>query len=974
MLSPPSQTPASAADFKYAKKIFVPATRIPRRYDYDSLSGQVAMPTYDQDQSYQASSSRSGRASNRSSSGLIPPPPPVSPSLLPRSMAADVPPPPPSITLIGGPEATGSGSDYSTHSATDNTYYSDSTHSKPTNSVTGHIISRAKTLEKDGRLRESQELLSKYVKTYPKDLALKEALTHVSCQRAKYYLRKDDYRQAARQARLGLLAEPENSIADQLLNQALRHQGIDPSNSFSRLNQGDLLVSQGKNDEAEVEYLASLKLKPSAEANTGLGNIAMRQGDLKSARDKFELAVQASPQSSIALRQLGIAAYKLKDMVGANADLTSALIQDPGDKLAGDTLIELWQRQVSSRPKDANAHLGLARAYQLSGNLKAAQSQYATVVNLDPDHPNLPAARHSFKLALARQEAVSDFQAAQTLDCQGAIREALGKANEAVELSPGDTGFRLYQAQLLEKIGDLEGSRTLYMELLKRDPKNVIAAQRVRVLGEQLGTSGPQTGLEATELSFSSPQKLAEGPALQTLPAAPGSKRQTPTRQIPTADPVQNMTGFLTSLRDLMLKQKEILKEDETKILTDIGAIKPSPRRTSIGSGSLSRSTSGSLADALADTSASSDSASSFTGTGLINSKDIAKLIGGGNSTSSDSQASPAASPGTDAASATATTDINSASSAMSLGSLAYAAGQAINSDQRLKNLSILAGQAAPSLLSRIPNLSTSSTAPITAPAITPVSTTSPTSQNDLPPLAPPIANRPQIPNNQNTNLNTYSQNTNSRLNDLEAQNRELLRKLSETRQQLLSLKSSTVNNTAPGQEQEVITKDVEAEIGSQKQSEIAPDSTTAPNQEVFEPAKIALRPSLPEIQKAKTSGQVSGQASGQVKLELIGVEADKKVIKLTVLLRNEQNQALKLPSSTKAMVRLAGLPDRPVSIKFPKKSLASGDSMNGLMKIPGTRLSPTADVFIPKLVVSENGARDVHLTVPISTLPAANQ
>src|SRR5262249_19303534 len=88
------------------------------------------------------------------------------------------------------------------------------------------------------------------------------------------------------------------------------------------------------------------------------------------------------------------------DVVGASADLSRAVIINSKDKVAGKALIDLWQKQVAKNPNNANSHLGLARAYQLVGDLKAAQAEYREVVRIDPNHPNLPACRQSFKLAL----------------------------------------------------------------------------------------------------------------------------------------------------------------------------------------------------------------------------------------------------------------------------------------------------------------------------------------------------------------------------------------------------------------------------------------------------------------------------------------------------------------------------------------------------------------------------------------------
>ena len=616
-----SSQKCDAADFRHAKKVVVPATTIPRRYDYGTSGGREAGIPAGYESNYgEASSSYSAsypsttstavpHSSISGSSGLVPPPPPVSPSLLPSSMAGDVPPPPSAPPIVSRTGSTASAAATTVSSSGYQTTNGDPTrptgtdkHSGNTkayklgaeNSTVANVVAQADQLVKDGKLQQAQELLEKYDKVYPKNAAIDSKLSQVSLDRAKYYVRHDDYVEGAKQARIALAHNSSNTEAKHVLEQVLRHHGIEPNHSMSRVKLGDVLFSQGKLKEARVEYDAALKADHSTGAYIGLGNISLRENKLKDAKTNYQLALDKDPESAVALRQLGIVRYKLKDVVGANTDLSRALVLNQSDKLAGQTLVELWQRQVSLRPKDANSHLGLARAYQLSGDLKSAQNAYRTVVSIEPNHPNLPAARQSFKLALARQEAQKTYEAAKTLDASGAVPEAYNKAAESVSLSPGDVKFRLYQAELAERLGNAPEAKHLYMEVLRQDPKNLIAAQKVKTLTEHLsageaaqslrGPLGAATGdglqtqagaLDAAAgalaqgasagalySALGTPRlRGVEGPALATLPAAPG------TTQIPTADPVQNMSGFLGQLRNHMLLQKKELQKQEDSVL-----------------------------------------------------------------------------------------------------------------------------------------------------------------------------------------------------------------------------------------------------------------------------------------------------------------------------------------------------------------------------------------------------------------------
>ncbi len=924
------------ADFKYAKKVVVPPTRIPRRYDYDSMGGRLSNPGYGttQERYYQGSTYEipdlSTSASPSVKSGgkyeLVPPPPPVAPSLLPASMAREVAPPP--VSHSRASSISNQGRRISPHEERFGTgSIGSSSH------ASGQLIAKAEHLASQGHLKDAQETLLKHQDTFKKDPAFQKAVEKVSLERSKYYLRRDNYREAAQQARIAIRFEPASIGAPPLLNQALRHQGVDPLNSESRLAEARKLFTQGDYNQASVEYLQSIKLRPSAEAEIGLGNIAFREGKLKTAKARYQKALDLAPSSSVAMRQLGITRYKLTDVVGANADLTRALVQDPTDKLASQHLIELWQRQVSARPNDANSHLGLARAYQLSGDLKSAQNEYRTVVKIDPEHPNLPAARQSFKLALAREQAKSAYEAGMNLDSHGAVREAFDKASEAVRLSPGDSRYQIFQAQMLEKLGDPQGARSAYLQILSVDPSNTMAAARVQALNAISSPATSTTGNTTLAINRANdangaqplgiPQYRGEGPALPYLPS-PYNRTGAAATQIPTADPVQNMTGFLGSLRDLMLSQKKMLKADEEDVMVKLGLSKPS----SSTAGDASSPVVGLPKLAEVDTSAPTLNPDS-----LIKSEDVKKLLSSVNGTN-NSNGSNVSGLVEEKATAQSLANFNE-------GSLSTLAARAANAAQTLKNNSNID-------FSQIKNIAVH-TVP-TPPAAPNLIRTK--NAGEFPPLAPPIVRSPAIPS-------VTSAPNQDLVGKLENQNKKLEDELARTKQELEQLKSGQPETNLSENEntEEEVEEVVEAEIED-------PTKKADPIAE----AASNLRGAIPQSpQTASTAVPES------VHLELLGVQAAKKDIRLKVRLRNEQASELVIPGSKKAVIRIAGSEDKMVPIKFPRKKLAAHSTMEGFIKIPGQRLSPAADVFIPELAGSGESRAHVHLTVPISSLKTAS-
>jgi Flp pilus assembly protein TadD len=171
-----------------------------------------------------------------------------------------------------------------------------------------------------------------------------------------------------------------------------------------------------------------------------------------------------------------------KDIVDANSHLSKALIINSNDQIAGHALLELWRKQVAAAPKDANAHMGLARAYQLTGRFDLANTEYATVMKLDPKHPNLAVAVESLKHASARQQAAESLQNARTLASHGAFSDASKAMEAALSVDPNDPELLLFQGELLERTGHAGEAAEAYRAILYADPQNAEAAKRLKML------------------------------------------------------------------------------------------------------------------------------------------------------------------------------------------------------------------------------------------------------------------------------------------------------------------------------------------------------------------------------------------------------------------------------------------------------------------------------------------------------------
>lgn len=1051
----PSQ-PASAQDasgrqvkdFKHRKRLVVPASENVRRIDYQSLPGRdsLMLPTYvpkfppagaggsqrytngsgqtpgsdpyasglpqtnnNQDgmlggelsataESLSSTTSVHKPIGRTSRAGLTPPPPPIKSSLLPHSLTKELP----------NKTAT------APHTTT----------TALSQQKVAQVKAQADALVKKGKPAEAQSLLSGYLKSNPNEKTLSTELSKISLQRAQSHAKAGNHEAATEQARLAIThgehAPEIAQAAHTTLNSSLQKIGVKANAPEDRFDLGTKLMGQARYDEAIIEYSAAAKLKPSVEAYLGAGGAAMKGGHQLQAKKYFQEALELNPNSEPALRELGIARYHLKDYAGASADLTRALVINSGDKEAASTLLELWHHQVASRPTDANSHLGLARAYQVAGDLPAAQNEYKTVVKIHPEHPNLPAARQSFKLAYAKQEAGKAYDLAHTLESQGSLLSAYQKASDAVGLYPSDSRYQSYAAQLAAKLqasvqntGQNSGQNNGQPNI---NSGMASAAQPQSTLIPGNTPEAPPNLIPTAQAMGLAPAAV---PAISTAPFAHENMYQ----PISTDRQVSSMSNFLVSMRNFTMQQQNQIRDAEDNSIWTKGttrkvaalpglggdtdaALDPAITSSSAPSGlpaaaSLVQSSaqspvqasaqSSSVADilrnaamALANTNSSSavPSAAAAVTTSSTASPTTSSGISSGISSATSATASSAAAPS--AATSTETAPPSSyASWAMqaqdayktsgigSVASMTASAAPALLAG-KLKTINkqdlITAAQKAASKFAAKPVAGKTATAnPVTATSTSAQmapSTTSPgygaapsyaASQNysaapmpsPVPIEAPPQSQTAAYMQGGYQQAVPPQYDQISQINSLQTNNQQLQAQLSQANSYIQQLQSRNAPAAA------------ESNLNSSQNYNNPGNNQMASN--------FAAAPAMPPQMMPSQQIAQSQQPSGSVRLLLQGVKAAKDDIQLKVLLRNESGQEIKLPSNLKASVRSASQGERQGKASFASKTVSPGASVTGTIKIAGSNLDPTADVFIPASSLAIVGMGDLHLTVPIS-------
>lgn len=256
---------------------------------------------------------------------------------------------------------------------------------------------------------------------------------------------------------------------------------------YARTGLGYVALRDGDEAAAEAAWNRVLRAEPNnVDALVGMGLARWRAGDVDAVRMHFERVLALSPEHPTAVEYLdriagaeaaatepddpGELAWRAGNTTEAMRIYRARLEADAEDRgaLLRVALMTAWQerfaeaidlldRLLELQPGHLDARLARARVRAWSGDIPAAQDEVRQLLAVQPDNPE----------AL---EALALFQA-----WSGDFDEALESYDELLAISPSNAGARRQQAQALAWASDFEASRAAYDALIERDPDDVDA-------------------------------------------------------------------------------------------------------------------------------------------------------------------------------------------------------------------------------------------------------------------------------------------------------------------------------------------------------------------------------------------------------------------------------------------------------------------------------------------------------------------
>jgi tetratricopeptide (TPR) repeat protein len=274
---------------------------------------------------------------------------------------------------------------------------------------------------------------------------------------------KGDFPNAEEEYNQALKLDPENSIAQKGLNSLAQDKQKARGNQFV---EGALkLQSQGKFDEAIQNYVKAIELTPNnASLHYNIGTAFQAKNDFDHAEKAYMKALEMDPKNDKAKSALDSlskqqSAKKLQELSSRALEL-----QNSGNFQES---ITAYQAALSFNPNDHSLIYNLGTAFQASGDLTNAQTQYQKAIDLDKGNQTYQNALKILKVQLATPLIQSAINKQTSNDLPGAIADY----SKALEYSPDDAQTHFNLATAYQGNNQNDQAISSYLKASQLDPK-----------------------------------------------------------------------------------------------------------------------------------------------------------------------------------------------------------------------------------------------------------------------------------------------------------------------------------------------------------------------------------------------------------------------------------------------------------------------------------------------------------------------
>jgi tetratricopeptide (TPR) repeat protein len=217
-------------------------------------------------------------------------------------------------------------------------------------------------------------------------------------------------------------------------------------------------------------------------ARTGLGYVALREGDASGAISLWTVVVSAEPENIDALVGLGMAAWRLGDLGAVHDHFARVLVLDPKHPTAVDYLDRLAAaeiyaaestgnegRQEASAPEEPDLPAGSDPTANTEVPLNAADQAWVD------GKTDLAFQLYSDRILRDREDEVAAIRLGLMYGWREEYSEALALLTPLVERNPARLDARVARARVWAWSGDLETARGEVLSVLLIDPDDVEA-------------------------------------------------------------------------------------------------------------------------------------------------------------------------------------------------------------------------------------------------------------------------------------------------------------------------------------------------------------------------------------------------------------------------------------------------------------------------------------------------------------------